>query len=124
MTVRCLIVDDNRDFLDAARFLLEAEGITVVGVATNIAEALRQVADLRPDVTLVDVNLDGESGVDLARTLAAATNEIRSRVILISTYAEGDLAEPTTTGGRAPQFLSKTDLSGPAIREALRSGWA
>ena len=124
MTVRCLIVDDNRDFLDAARFLLETEGITVVGVATNIAEALRQVADLRPDVTLVDVNLDGESGVDLARRLAAASDETRSRVILISTYAEGDLADSSPTGGRTPCFLSKTDLSGPAIREALRSGWA
>jgi CheY-like chemotaxis protein len=120
MTVRCLIVDDNQEFLDVARRLLEAEGITVVGVATNGAEALRRVAELRPDVTLVDVNLGEESGFDLARRLAAATDGASSRVILISTYAEGDLVDPTPTGGTF-QFLSKTDLSGEAIRGALGS---
>jgi CheY-like chemotaxis protein len=124
MILRCLIVDDNREFLEAARLLLEAEGITVVGIATNTAEALRRVADLRPDVTLVDVNLGEESGVDLARRLSASTDEMRSRVILISTYAEGDLVDPTSSGRRTPRFLSKTDLSGTAIREALSSGWA
>jgi CheY-like chemotaxis protein len=121
MSVRCLIVDDNREFLEAARRLLEAEGITVVGIATNGAEALRQVAELRPDVTLVDVNLGEESGFDLARRFADATGGASSRVILISTYAEGDLADPTQTG-RTFQFMSKTDLSGEAIRRAVRSG--
>ena len=120
MTVRCFIVDDNQEFLEAARRLLEAEGITVVGIASNGAEALRRVADLRPDVTLVDVNLGEESGFDLAPLLAAATDGASSRVILISTYAEGDLVDPTPAG-RTFQFLSKTDLSGAAIRGAFRS---
>jgi CheY-like chemotaxis protein len=120
MTVRCLIVDDNREFLDAASRLLEAEGITVVGVAANGAEAVRQVAELRPDVTLVDVNLGEESGFDLARRLADATDGPFTHVILISTYAEGDLVDPTPTRGTC-QFLSKTDLSGEVIRAVFRS---
>jgi two-component system, NarL family, nitrate/nitrite response regulator NarL len=37
--IRCLIVDDNQPFLDAARLLLEREGVDVVGVATTTAEA-------------------------------------------------------------------------------------
>jgi CheY-like chemotaxis protein len=47
MQIRCLIVDDNQPFLDAARLLLEREGVAVVGVATTSAEALRLEEELR-----------------------------------------------------------------------------
>ena len=70
MPLRCLLVDDNEAFLEAASVLLEREGLTVVGVASSIAEALRQVRALRPDVILVDIGLGDESGFDLARLLA------------------------------------------------------
>jgi len=43
VAVRVLIVDDNLQFLDAARVLLEREGLTVAGVASTRAEALQQV---------------------------------------------------------------------------------
>ena len=67
---RCLIVDDNAGFRDAARSLLEREAIEVVGVASNSAEAHAHVAELRPDVVLVDIDLGAESGFELARALA------------------------------------------------------
>ncbi len=67
--MRCLIVDDSRHFLDAAHGLLERQGIVVVGVASTGAEALRRVEELRPDVTLVDIDLGGESGFEVARRL-------------------------------------------------------
>jgi CheY-like chemotaxis protein len=41
--LRCLIVDDSRDFVDAARGLLERHGIVVVGVASSGAEALARL---------------------------------------------------------------------------------
>jgi CheY-like chemotaxis protein len=119
MSLRCLIVDDSRDFLEAARLLLESEGITVVGVATNGVEALRRVAELQPDVTLVDVNLGIEDGFDVARSIAAASERTPGRVILISTYAEDDLLDPPSTGSELP-FLSKTRLCAESLREALR----
>jgi CheY-like chemotaxis protein len=59
MKLRCLIVDDSPRFLAAARGLLERQGIAVVGVASSGAEALRRVAELRPDVTLLDIDLGG-----------------------------------------------------------------
>ena len=70
MPLRCLIVDDSDTFLRAASILLEGEGVTVAGVASNSAEALRQARALRPDVILVDVGLGEESGFDLAGQLA------------------------------------------------------
>jgi DNA-binding NarL/FixJ family response regulator len=118
MAMRCLIVDDSRRFLEAARAYLEREGITVVGVASTSAEALQRADELELDVALLDVDLGGESGFDLARRLESETSLEPSRVILISTYAEEDLAD-LITATPAAGFLCKSDLSARAIREIL-----
>ena len=77
--MRCLIVDDSADFRDAASAMLERAGIDVVGMATNSAEALRYYDDLHPDVTLVDVDLGGESGFDVVEQLATGEHGERVR---------------------------------------------
>jgi CheY-like chemotaxis protein len=117
--VRCLIVDDSADFVDAASSLLECHGVTVVGVASTSAEALRRVGELRPDVVLVDVDLGGESGFDLAEQLHQDTGAAPSPVILISTHSEQDFAE-MIAASPAVGFLSKSVLSATAIRDLLR----
>ena len=116
MPVRCLIVDDNALFLEGAADLLGREGMDVAGVASNSAEAIRLVRELRPDVTLVDVDLGGEDGFELAQRLHAISGD--SKVILVSTHAEEDLAHLIE---RSPAlgFIAKTRLSAQAIRDAL-----
>jgi CheY-like chemotaxis protein len=118
MAVRSLIVDDNAHFLASARDLLEREGIVVVGVASNGAEAVRLVDELRPDITLVDIDLGEESGFDVARRLAEAPGDDGSEVILISTYPETDFAD-LIAASPAKAFLAKADLSGRAIEELV-----
>jgi CheY-like chemotaxis protein len=115
MAVRVLIVDDNTAFLDAATMLLEREGLTVAGVASTRADALRQVEDLRPDVVLLDVFLGEESGLELARRLIADGRSQAATVILISTHAEDDLAD-LIAASPAAGFLQKAELSASAIR--------
>ncbi|WP_043779179.1 LytTR family DNA-binding domain-containing protein [Rhodococcus sp. JVH1] len=116
---RCLIVDDSPRFSDTARRLLEQQGITVVGTASNTADAVRSAAELQPDVILVDVELGPESGFDLAERLD--DEPYPGAVILISTHAEQDLAD-LIAGSPAVGFVSKSDLSSDAIRDVLRAG--
>ena len=116
-----LIVDDSRLFLQAARVLLEREGLRVVGVAVTAAQALRRAAELRPDVVLVDIMLGGESGFDLARRLAGHDQGGGAAVILISTYAEADFAD-LIADSPATGFLSKGELSAHAIRRIADRG--
>jgi DNA-binding NarL/FixJ family response regulator len=118
MALRLLIVDDNTHFLAAARCLLEREGMTVVGVASSGADAMRLADDLRPDVTLVDVDLGEESGLDLALRLTEAAGET-APVILISAYPEEDLAD-LVDDSAALGFLPKSSLSARAIDDLLR----
>jgi CheY-like chemotaxis protein len=115
--MRCLIVDDSADFRDAASAMLERAGISVVGKASNSAEALRYYEDLHPDVALVDIDLGGEDGFALAELLdrVSATSTTLA-VILVSTYAESDLEE-MINASPAVGFLQKFSLSPDAIRE-------
>ena len=116
--MRCLIVDDSAAFVDAARGLLECEGLSVVGVASTGAEALRLFEEIRPDVTLVDINLGGESGFELAEQLHRVGWSTSSPVILISTHAAQDFADMIETSPAAG-FLSKSALTGAAIRDLV-----
>ena len=118
--LRCLIVDDNERFLEAARSSLSRNGVEVVGTAMTSAEALRQAEELRPDVILVDISLGRESGFDLARDLVAGFPEDSPRVVLISTRAEDDFAD-LIASSPALGFISKSQLSPQALRE-LASG--
>ena len=118
MPLRCLLVDDNVAFLETASLLLERGGLTVVGVASSIAEALQQARALRPDLILVDIGLGDESGFDLARLRAQDGQGGGADVILISTGAEADYSE-LIDESPAAGFLAKSELSVRGISRIL-----
>ena len=116
MSRRCLIVDDNPMYLSEARDLLQRQGMSVVGIASNCAEALAIAGTDRPDVALVDVDLGVESGLDVARSLAGCDRPVP--VILISAYAEKDLRE-LLDDCPVVGFLPKSVVSRAAIDDLL-----
>ena len=104
-----------------------------MGVASSIAEALRQAGALRPDLILVDIGLGDESGFDLARLLAQdgqggqggqgghgghGGHGGRPDVILISTGAEADYRD-LIDDSPAAGFLAKSELSVRGISRIL-----
>jgi DNA-binding NarL/FixJ family response regulator len=118
MSLHCLIVDDNASFLEAARALLERQGVTVVGVATTGAEGLKGSEELAPDVILVDIDLGSESGFTVAREMADRAAGASANVIFISTHAQEDFADLVADSG-AVGFLAKSELSREAIERLL-----
>jgi CheY-like chemotaxis protein len=115
VALSCFIVDDSVEFLEAARSLLEGEGVAVAGVAATASDALQRLGELRPQVVLVDIDLGGESGFEVARRIA---NAVPTSVILISTHAEDDFAE-LISETPAVGFISKSELSARAIQGLL-----
>lgn len=118
--MRCAIVDDCGRFVESARRVLEQQGISVVGVASNSAEAIRLVAECRPEVTLVDIVLGGESGFDLIDDVERSGLADHMIMICVSTYAADDFAE-TVADSAAVAFVTKNELCGDIIREIWRS---
>jgi DNA-binding NarL/FixJ family response regulator len=115
VALRCLIVDDNAGFRDAARSLLERGEIEIVGVASNSAEARSRVAELHPEVVLVDIALGGESGFELSRVLA---RDGGPKLILISTRSEVDFVD-LIAASPAVGFIAKSELSVRAIQDLV-----
>jgi CheY-like chemotaxis protein len=114
-----LIVDDSQHFLRAASARLEQEGLQIVGVASTGAEALVRVAELQPDVTLIDVELGGTSGFEVARRLAGDARLDPGDLIMISVRSEEDLAD-LIEESPAVGFVAKATLSAAAIEAIIR----
>jgi len=119
MALRALIVDDNRQFLDAASALLESQGMTIVAVASSGEDARRRLDETQPDLVLVDIDLGEESGLDLVRSIVHGERPDPPRVILISAYPEDDIVD-LLDASPAVGFLSKSSLSAAAIEAMLR----
>ncbi len=105
-------------FIEVAARLLERGGISIIGVASTIAEAVVRVEALRPDFTLVDVDLGGESGFDLAEELHRPNGDGPPKVILTSAHSKQDFAD-LIDASPAVGFLPKADLSPDAIHDLL-----
>src|SRR5574341_854909 len=80
--LRLLIVDDEPLARARARRLVEAVGgATIVGEAGSAAEARRLVAETRPDLLLLDIQMPGEDGFSLLESL-----EPRPAVVFITAF--------------------------------------
>ena len=111
-----LIVDDHPAFRSLARALLESEGFAVVGEAEDGEAAIAAVAALRPAVVLLDVQLPGLDGFEVAERLAAQADA--PAVVLVSTRTAAAYgARLATTPARG--FIPKTLLSGAALAELV-----
>jgi DNA-binding NarL/FixJ family response regulator len=103
-TIRLLLVDDHRILREGLKALLANQaGIEVVGEASDGAEAVEQVAALRPDVVIMDMVMPRMNGIE-------ATAEIHrrfpaSRVLILSMYDEAEYVQQVIRAGAAGYVL-------------------
>ncbi len=116
MAIRVLLADDHRMLREGLRRSLTDEGFDVVGEADNGEQAVRQVAELSPDVVLMDVSMPEMDGVEATR--AIRSTDTATRVIMLTMHADKEvLAEAIRAG--ATGYLVK-DCSIEEIAEAVR----
>jgi DNA-binding NarL/FixJ family response regulator len=111
-----MIVDDHKSFRDAARRVLESAGFEVIGEAPDGESALEAIAALRPDVVLLDVQLPGIDGFEVASRLSARDDP---PLIVMTSSRDGADFGPLVEESGARGFIPKADLSGPAIDAVL-----
>lgn len=118
--IRIMLVDDHTLFRRGLKALLSGEpSFTVVGEAGDAGEALRSVAELRPDVVLLDNHMPGVNGVDAIGAIREAAPAARVIVLTVSEDEE-DLTRALTAG--AAGYLLKTvesEVLADSIRRAL-----
>jgi DNA-binding NarL/FixJ family response regulator len=99
-----VVVDDHEVLRAGTRQVLETtEDIVVVGEADTWDSALALVDRHRPDVALVDIQLSGDNGIDLARQLSSDHPEIR--VVILSAYDDDAFIRRAFEAGVAGYLL-------------------
>lgn len=106
--IRILIADDHPILRDGVAALLAGEpDMLLVGEASDGAEAVQSYAALRPDVTLMDLQMPGMGGVAAIRAIRA--QHPRARILVLTTY-DGDAQAAEALRAGAAGFLLKTTL--------------
>jgi len=123
---RVVIADDHHAVREVLRnFLNKAPGIVVVGEASDGWETLQYVSQLSPDVLLLDIEMPGLNGIDVARQIK--TNRLDARVLALSAYDDQEYVLELLNCG-AYGYLIKGE-SPARIVEAVRgvarneNGW-
>ncbi|MGW5263749.1 response regulator [Microbispora sp. NPDC004025] len=105
MTLRVVIADDEDLIRTGLRIIVESEpGLSVVGEASDGAEAVSVVRTTKPDVVLMDVRMPAADGIQATQALAAAGSA--PKVIVVTTFENDDYVYEALRAG-ASGFLLK-----------------
>lgn len=123
--VRVIIVEDNWVWASAFERQIEgADGLSWAGTATGVEEGLELIAAARPDLALIDLLLDDDSGLRLARI--ARSRHPAVKIVMVSSEPSSWAVEQARALG-LEGFLGKDDIMDPklalaAIRSVAKGG--
>jgi DNA-binding NarL/FixJ family response regulator len=115
--IRVVVSDDHPVVRQGLRSFLEAQGFDVVGEAADGAEAVRLVAERRPDVLLTDLVMAGVDGIEAIRRIRAAGHDVG--ILVLTSFGGAEQVIPAIQAG-ADGYLLKD--AGPAtLAGAIRA---
>lgn len=112
--IRVMLVDDHQTVLWGLEKLINGEKprMEVVGKAANSADALRLAGESRPDIVLLDLDLGGESGLDI---IPALMKDGHARVMILTGVRDPEAADRAVLNG-ARGIVRKEDSAEILIR--------
>ena len=114
--IRVMICDDHEVVREGLRGLISRQaGMSVVGEAGTVAEAVEMAARSKPDVVIMDVRLPDGSGVEACRSIREANPDVR--VVMLTSYADDEALFASIIAGAAGYLLKQT--RGQAVVDAV-----
>ncbi len=105
--IRVLLVDDHPLYLEGLHGMLSARGLHVVGMAHDGLEALEYARTLRPDLILMDVQMQRCDGVEATRCIKAELPEVK--IVMLTMAAEGATLFEALKSGASGYLLKSLD---------------
>lgn len=111
---RVLIVDDHPIVRHGLRQVLnQDDDLVVCGEAGNAAEALEKIAELKPDVVIVDISLETSNGIELTKSIRSTDQELP--VLMLSMHDESLYAERALRAG-ANGYVMKQEAAETVVK--------
>ena len=115
--IRVLLADDQQLVRSGFRLILSMEDdISVVGEASDGADAIAKVRELRPDVVLMDVQMPGTDGIEATRQVVA---DGHAKVIILTTFDRDDYLFDALAAGASGFLLKNADPD--SLADAVRA---
>ncbi|MGH3353836.1 MAG: response regulator [Nocardioides sp.] len=115
--MRVLLADDQQLVRSGFRLILSMEDdISVVGEASDGADAVAKARELRPDVVMMDVQMPGTDGIEATRKVVA---EGHAKVIILTTFDRDDYLFDALAAGASGFLLKNADPD--SLAEAVRA---
>ncbi len=106
--IRVLLVDDHKLVRAGLQSLVDsAADLTVVGAASDGEEAVRLVAELDPDVVLMDLSMPGMDGLEATRRISARHPDVQ--VLVLTSFSDGDRVRGALDAGAVGYLLKDAD---------------
>jgi NarL family two-component system response regulator LiaR len=119
--IRIVIADDHAIVREGLEAILSAQpDMTLVGIATNGAEAVALAEDLKPDVILMDLVMPKLDGLAAIQSIRAANPD--ARILVLTSFADDERVFPAIKAGAMGYLLKDTPREGllQAIREVAQ----
>src|ERR1700761_8058357 len=112
---RILIVDDHPLFCEGVRQVINRHpALVVCGQVSDAASAMKAVAELKPDLAMVDISLEGSNGIDLIKNLKAESEDLP--ILVVSMHDESLYAERALRAGAQGYIMKNQQIK--IIRDA------
>jgi two-component system response regulator DesR len=102
--LRIVVADDDQLLRTALTQVLSLQGVDVVGQAGDGTEAVAAIRGLRPDVALVDLEMPGLDGIEVAR----AVGDVPTRVVIVTRHARPAQLQRALAAGAVGFILKST----------------
>ncbi|GAA0692098.1 MULTISPECIES: response regulator transcription factor [Clostridium] len=87
--MRVLVIDDDKLVCVSLKTILESQGdINVIGTGNSGQEALELFQSLNPDILLMDIRMDGMTGLEAAETIL--NNDKNAKILFLTTFSDDD----------------------------------
>lgn len=86
--MRIILVDDDNIVLDSLEMILTGQGVEVLGKATNGEMAVELYEELRPDLVLMDIRMEGMNGIETSEKILLMDPE--AKILLLTTFQDDE----------------------------------
>ena len=114
--MRVLVVDDDKLVASSLKTILSAdEEISVVGTGSSGADAIALFRSLRPDVLLMDIRMDGMTGIEAAQKILL--EDPKARILFLTTFSDDDyILQAFRMGARGYLLKQNFDSIVPSVK--------